>query len=111
MSDAEILREAARRSREWGRGAGPSGRQQIRRSQGAYSNRYQVLLPLLCLHKVKPLDERERSSLFSDMHTPLNLLAQATIGKGFRPVRARRVRHIDHPMRLREVKSVFRILD
>lgn len=76
------------------------GRKQVRRSQGAYSNRYQVLLHLLCLHKVKPLDERKRSSLFSDMHTPLNPLPGTAIVKGFRAIGACCVWHINNVMRL-----------
>jgi hypothetical protein len=56
------------------------GRKQIRRSQGDCSNRDEMLLHLLCLLKVKPLDERERPSLFPDMHTPFNSLP-GTVGR------------------------------
>ena len=49
---------------------------------------------------VETLDEWEKALALPDVHTPLNLLAQPTIGKSLRPVRTRRVWNIDHVVRL-----------
>lgn len=59
-----------------------------------------MLFHLLPFDKVKPLNEWERSLLLPDMYTPLNPLSRTAIRESFRSVGSRRVRNIDHRMRL-----------
>ena len=87
--------KASHRFRRYG-AATTSGHQ----GQQEYQYTAQMFFHLLPLHKVKTLNERKRSSLFPDMHTPLNPLPGTAICKGFRAIGARCVRHINHLMRL-----------